>query len=145
MPGVSIVLKGRTADSVGGAVSATDTTESQEMPTATVSKAELCRYFLRLGALGFGGPIALSVTCSAILSRSVAGLARMIFAKDLPSPSSPPGHLPRSRPFTSAGYAVACSVQHSPASSSSFPVISSSSFPHLLPAHCQESPGQGIC
>jgi chromate transporter len=40
-------------------VSVTETTETQEPPTATVSKAELCRYFLRLGALGFGGPIAL--------------------------------------------------------------------------------------
>jgi chromate transporter len=37
----------------------TDTTVSQETQTTTVSMGELCRYFLRLGALGFGGPIAL--------------------------------------------------------------------------------------
>jgi chromate transporter len=40
-------------------VSLSDTTESRETQTATVSIEELCRYFLRLGTLGFGGPIAL--------------------------------------------------------------------------------------
>src|SRR5262249_33325485 len=40
-------------------MSVAETTESPETLTATVSMGELCRYFLRLGALGFGGPIAL--------------------------------------------------------------------------------------
>ena len=40
-------------------MSVIDTTESQETQTTTVSMAELCRYFFRLGTLGFGGPIAL--------------------------------------------------------------------------------------
>jgi chromate transporter len=40
-------------------VSLSDTTESRETQTATVSIEELCRYFHRLGTLGFGGPIAL--------------------------------------------------------------------------------------
>src|ERR1700739_3423748 len=43
----------------GATVSQTATTQPQETQTATVSMGELCRYFLRLGALGFGGPIAL--------------------------------------------------------------------------------------
>lgn len=36
-----------------------ESTESQETRPATVSMSGLCGYFLRLGALGFGGPIAL--------------------------------------------------------------------------------------
>ena len=40
-------------------MSATETIESPETLTASVSMSELCRYVLRLGALGFGGPIAL--------------------------------------------------------------------------------------
>ncbi len=59
MPGVSIDSTGRTADNVGALCHLPTTTETQELQTAPVSIAELCRYFLRLGALGFGGPIAL--------------------------------------------------------------------------------------
>jgi chromate transporter len=40
-------------------MSLTETTEPPDAQTATVSMGELCRYFLRLGAVGFGGPIAL--------------------------------------------------------------------------------------
>ena len=40
-------------------MSVAETTESPETLTTTASMGELCRYFLRLGALGFGGPIAL--------------------------------------------------------------------------------------
>ena len=40
-------------------MSVTETTESPETLATTASMGELCRYFLRLGAVGFGGPIAL--------------------------------------------------------------------------------------
>jgi chromate transporter len=40
-------------------VALTNTTLDQEPQTTPVSSAELSRYFLRLGTLGFGGPIAL--------------------------------------------------------------------------------------
>jgi len=39
----------------------TEAAETQETPTATVALGELCRDFLRLGAIGFGGPIAFVV------------------------------------------------------------------------------------
>lgn len=40
-------------------MSSTEAAETHEAPISTVSMGGLCRYFLRLGSLGFGGPIAL--------------------------------------------------------------------------------------
>jgi chromate transporter len=40
-------------------MSLTEAAEPPETTKATASMGELCRYFLRLGAVGFGGPIAL--------------------------------------------------------------------------------------
>ena len=88
--------------------------EKESVPAEMILSSglrEFLLYFLRLGTLGFGGPIALAGYMQRDLVEIKRGFRNKIISKAWRSPSALRDHWRRNSPFISAGFARASSAR----------------------------------